>query len=180
MARARNCQECGNEIPPDDIKQGLAGLVSGTLLCSGCVQQKRQERAAQRASGEPEKSTASGGANAPAVPSFSRSGVIDPTPQEAGSLTMTSGITSFSGGAAAGGTEFRDDHLKRPVTLTGEGATRCRIFHARLNDGALHHMNVNINDWIDENEIEVKQAMSDVGLFAGKTTEQHLVVIIFY
>ena len=75
--------------------------------------------------------------------------------------------------------------LNRPLQ-TGEGsggaaATRCRIFHAKLNDGALQFMEDQINEWADGNpDITIKQSSSQVGVVEGKHPEPHLVITIFY
>lgn len=61
------------------------------------------------------------------------------------------------------------------------GAIRCRIFHAKLNEGALKFMQDQINEWIDDNaDITVKHVGTNVGIVEGKSPEPHLVVTVFY
>ena len=79
----------------------------------------------------------------------------------------------------AGGGDAKE--FKRALSCTGTGALRCRIFHAKLNEGALHYLEEQINDWTDNNDnIEIKQMATQVGVFEGKHPEPHLFVVLFY
>ncbi len=71
--------------------------------------------------------------------------------------------------------------FKRHLQHFERGAIRCRIFHAKLNDGALQFMQDQINDWIDQNpEVDVKHVSTNVGVVEGKSTEPHLIITVFY
>ncbi len=83
------------------------------------------------------------------------------------------------GSAARAGFEHKTD-FQRDLNLTGEGATRCRLFHSRLSDAPLAHMESVINEWLDENEIEVKFVTQTIGTLEGKRTEQNLLVVVWY
>jgi hypothetical protein len=69
---------------------------------------------------------------------------------------------------------------KRQVNLNGTGATRCRIFHARIAEAPLGHMQNTINEWLDANEIEVKQVGHLIGIMEGKTPEPNLLTVVWY
>lgn len=70
--------------------------------------------------------------------------------------------------------------LERPVTKGGN-ATRMKLFHAKLSDTAMRHMEGQINEWLDENpEFEVKFVETTVGPVEGKRTEEHMLVTVWY
>ncbi len=99
-------------------------------------------------------------------------------PQESG----MSKIKAFGGtGIQAAQTALDESSLKRDLQQTGRGATRCRTFHAKLNDGSIAYMNNLINEWVDNNpNIEIKFATSSVGVVEGKHAEPHLILTMFY
>ena len=51
--------------------------------------------------------------------------------------------------------------FKRPMNLKGTGATRCRVFHTKIAEAPLQVMENHINEWIDSEQIEVKQVSLD-------------------
>ena len=69
---------------------------------------------------------------------------------------------------------------KRIPTLSGTGAVRCRLFHSKITLGALDHMTNSINEWLDENEIEVKYVAQVVGTMEGKTPEPNVIITVWY
>jgi len=69
---------------------------------------------------------------------------------------------------------------KRPVNVTGTGATRCRLFHCKIADSSLEHLENQINEWIDDEGVEVKHVGHMVGLMEGKHTEPNVIVIVWY
>lgn len=70
--------------------------------------------------------------------------------------------------------------FKRPVNMDGTGATRCRIFHAKITDSSLEHMESQINSWLDSNEIEVKHVGHTIGVMEGKRSEPNMLVMVWY
>ncbi|NBB94325.1 MAG: hypothetical protein GVY16_01110 [Planctomycetes bacterium] len=86
---------------------------------------------------------------------------------------------AFGSAASRAGFEVKTD-FKRDLNVTGEGATRCKLWHSRIADGPLLHMESMINEWIDENEIEVKFVTQTIGTLEGKRSEENLLVIIWY
>ena len=100
------------------------------------------------------------------------------TDQASGPRTQ---IKAFGKGARASARELRhDEALKRPLNVTGQGATRTRTFHSKLNDAALALMDQAINEWVDSSGIEIKCASSCSGIFEGKKPEPHILVTICY
>ena len=90
-------------------------------------------------------------------------------------------IKAFGRGARASARELRhDDALKRPLNVTGNGATRTRTFHTKLNDAALALMDQAINEWVDSSELEIKSVSTCIGIFEGKKPEPHLLVTVCY
>ena len=98
----------------------------------------------------------------------------DEAPAEPGS----SKIRAFGAHAALAGTEKHE--FKRPLNLTGTGATRVRVFHSKITVAALEHMAEMINRWIDESEVEVKYVNQVVGVMEGKKPEPNVIVTVWY
>lgn len=90
-------------------------------------------------------------------------------------------IRSFgSQGGGVGRVAHDESRLTRALLEQG-GATRCRVFHAKLNDGALSFMENQINEWTDAHpDIVIKFMSTAIGIFEGKHTEPHLIVTVFY
>ena len=157
------CGECGASIYKQHIDSGIARYEGGKLLCAHCVEE--YEQAHDRAS--------SGVAEA--VESISL--------EEETDLTVKSGTQiSYSGATLGQRSQKDEDGFKRKLTPGAGGATRCRIFHAKLTDGALSFMGDTINDWLDEHpDIAIKHVTSTIGIFEGKVhAEPNLILSLFY
>ena len=90
-------------------------------------------------------------------------------------------IKPMSSPSIAGGLTPAQHKFKRHLQHQDKGAIRCRIFHAKLNDGALQFMQDQINEWIDQSpEVDVKNVSTNVGVVEGKTSQPHLIITIFY
>lgn len=70
--------------------------------------------------------------------------------------------------------------LTRPVNVDGTGATRCRVFSAKLSAPALALMQDQINRWLDGEQVEIKHVAQVVGPMQGKTVEDYLIVTVWY
>ena len=70
--------------------------------------------------------------------------------------------------------------FKRSMNLPGTGATRCRIFHCRIAVEPLENMQARINEWIDNDKIEVKQVCQELAVLEGKDAKPNLIVIVWY
>jgi hypothetical protein len=87
------------------------------------------------------------------------------------------GMRTF--GAAAAKSEHKVD-FKRPVNVNGTGATRCRLFCSKVAYSSLQHMEQQINDWLDAEQIEIKHVGHVVGVLEGKTQEPNVIVLAWY
>ena len=73
------------------------------------------------------------------------------------------------------------DHYRRPLNATGQGATRVHTFHTRLTEGAVAHLDHQINAWIDTNpDVEIKFATTTVGNWEGKHGGPSIIMTVFY
>ena len=87
------------------------------------------------------------------------------------------GVVRESSGAKA---KVEKRQFKRPLNLTGQGATRCRIFHSRIAAAPLTYMEQQINDWLDGEKIEIKNVGHVIGIMEGKTPQPNVVVMVWY
>ncbi len=161
----RVCQGCGATIYSEHLDTGIAGYHGGKLMCPHCLEEAAS--AADR--------TASG---------------ADTDDLEVISLADEDPAASSKGGGAqikAFGSEshigatFDDLNVERPLNPDASAATRCRTFHAKLNDGAVAFMNRQVNEWVDSDpNITIKFATSTIGVYEGKKADPHLILTVFY
>jgi len=166
------CAECGATIYPEHLEQHKAEKIGGRLLCKHCLADARAVTA--------------GAVPAAAAPVAAAEG--DPEPIQRVSADdvpaerAAPAIKQFGGGGstfARTGGAARD--YRRPLLADPALATRCRTFHAKLNDASLAHLNDQINDWIDgRDDVVIKFATSVIGVMEGKHADPHLIVTIFY
>lgn len=157
------CQECGATVYREHLDSGIARYEDGRLLCSHCVSEF-----------EAKHDAAEGGSGGEAFEPI----VFDDEEPDPMSQSRIHGATSH-GMATAG--SWDDSKFRRPLRPDKVGATRCRVFHCKLSEGALEFMLNQINEWLDGNDqIVVKSMNSTIGPFEGKHTEQHLMVTVFY
>ena len=83
-------------------------------------------------------------------------------------------------GAKTGGAGKQDAQYKRSLNLTGAGATRCRFFHSKVTVAAIDFIVQQINEWLDQNHIEVKYVNQVVGIMEGKTPEPNVIITVWY
>lgn len=153
------CAGCGATVYQEHLDRGLAARLSGDVYCPHCVQEKHK---ADSAMGSDEKLTLVEGQNRQPVDRSGQSGVHTPA--------------SLSDSILSG-----QCHFQRPLTPTGHGATRVRLFHSKMSDAAIGHMENQINNWLDGNpEIEVKHVTTTVGTWEGKHPDPNLIIAIFY
>ncbi len=159
----KSCSDCAANVYPEHISSGRAGFHDGKLLCAVCLEEKMEELGAD----EGEETLALVGSEDPTTPGDGMAKIQR---------------TGEKGGiGAAKSMEADDSKLHREVRDTGQGATRCRTFHAKLNESALAYMNEHLNEWVDKHEgVEIKFASTVVGTFEGKHSEPNLLVTIFY
>ncbi len=100
---------------------------------------------------------------------------LEDTSQQGG---QSANVRTF--GAAAANQAIGEKQFNRELNITGQGATRCRVFHSKISTAALEMMQRQINEWLDGDEIEVKQVCQTVGAMQGKTSENNLIVTVWY
>ena len=76
--------------------------------------------------------------------------------------------------------EAKKTEFRRPLNVTGKGATRCRLFHSRIAVAPLEHLEQQVNEWLDSEDIEIKHVGQSVGIMEGKTAKPNLVVMVWY
>ncbi len=166
-----SCDSCGAAVYPEHLESGKAGVASGKLMCPHCLAEykKTHHAAEDRYSGGTTMKAPGEGEDAEAV------ALIDEDSQ-------SSQIRSIASDSLAGAAAHIDEsHFRRPLNPDSPAATRCRTFHAKLNDGAVAYMNNQINEWADENpEVSIKYATSTIGVWEGKKADPHLILSIFY
>ncbi|MBN1943733.1 MAG: hypothetical protein JW849_10615 [Phycisphaerae bacterium] len=96
-------------------------------------------------------------------------------PDEGGSGVMKKRVA----GAEARGLTHKVQ-FTREMNLTGQGATRVRLFYSKIADGPLLHMENMINEWIEEEKLEVKHVGHVIGTLEGKRAEPNLIVMVWY
>lgn len=70
--------------------------------------------------------------------------------------------------------------FKRPVNVTKQGATRCRLFHSKVALSSLQFMENQINEWVDGDEIDIKHVGHVIGIMEGKIPEPNFIVMVWY
>ena len=70
--------------------------------------------------------------------------------------------------------------FKRQPVNTGAGATRCRMFHCKVAESSMEHMENQINIWLDDEDVDIKHVGHLVGALEGKHTEPNIIVLIWY
>ncbi|MFP3936712.1 MAG: hypothetical protein ACLFVW_00130 [Phycisphaerae bacterium] len=103
-------------------------------------------------------------------------GLVDADDDEGTKRGQIKAFGSAAGGPAISGKSGFD----RTPTTTGKGAIRCRLFHSKIAEAPLNYMQNQINEWLDEQEIEVKHVGHLVGNLEGKTTEPNMIVMVWY
>ena len=70
--------------------------------------------------------------------------------------------------------------FKRALNVTGHGATRCKVYYSKVAPPSLEFMENQINQWLDSEQIEVKQVTQIIGIMEGKTPVPNLIVMVWY
>ena len=108
---------------------------------------------------------------------------LEPDSDEEAPISLVEDSGSGSSAVRAmGGTAAvkRAAEFKRPLNLTGQGATRCRIFHSKIALGSLEFMENQINEWVDSDQVEIKHVGHIIGTMEGKRPEPNLLVMVWY
>jgi len=168
-----SCDSCGASVYPEHLKSGKAGVVEGSLRCPHCVEEYNKTHHAdeQRVVGQSSMKAPGEGEQLETV------AIVEDNESRSSSQ-----IRAISSDTLAGAADAVDDgKFSRPLNSEAFGATRCRTFHAKLNDGAVAYMNNQVNEWADAHaDVTIKYATSTIGIWEGKKADPHLIVTIFY
>ena len=190
MSQPQKCQACGASIYPEHIDAGRAGRWAGQLLCPVCYAEKKAappaaaapsaadamaaltgQPAATPAGAKPAAAPAVGAAHRPADNEEEPISLVDAAPESGSTKIQTFGQAKIREQRA----------FTRKTSVTGQGATRVRTFHAKIQAESIEFMDDAINLWLDEHpEVEVKFATSTVGTMMGKFPEPNLILNIWY
>ncbi|HOW69604.1 MAG TPA: hypothetical protein PKY77_03295 [Phycisphaerae bacterium] len=158
------CTSCGASVYPEHLQRGLAARVSGELFCPCCLAEKKKPEAA---------------ANADVPLQLVEESEVPERPSGQSSHGTTLHGTHAPGLADAVARGSRV--FKRPLNQVEDGATRVRIFHAKLSDGAIRNMEQLVNEWLDSDpEVSIKFATTTVGTWEGKHIEPNLILTLYY
>jgi len=176
-SKTRTCDECDANIPREDFLDHSAVRYKGKLLCAKCVQKVKARVASAK---QAEEAAASRSANSdmpePIHLPMPAAKEDDGKPKVvAGPSTQIHGVSGLATFKA------RERDYKRPLLKETQSATRCRTFHCKLTDASFANLNDQINEWVDESEeIEIKFALSEIGVVEGKHADPHMIVTVFY
>ncbi|MDP6047784.1 MAG: hypothetical protein QGG25_19390 [Phycisphaerae bacterium] len=103
-------------------------------------------------------------------------------PQEEEPLTISEGTStrSISHTGEIRGKASEGHRFSRPMQQSGKGATRCRIFRSKISVPAVEGLQEHINDWLDSDDIDVKDVGHLIGTMHGKIDEDNIIVMIWY
>jgi len=166
------CQECGASVYPEHIESGKARYETGKLLCPHCVVDFEKEKKEKKKASFPSDNI-----------DLSPIMFDEPDPEDMSESKADLSESRIHGFSADnfGASGWDDSKFKRKIEANAVGAVRCRIFHAKLSDGALTFMNNQINEWLDEfPDITIKFASSTIGILEGKHAEPHMMLTLFY
>jgi hypothetical protein len=172
------CTGCGASVYQEHIDSGMARHEDGKLMCPHCVAECDRARAPS-----PVGAGGGGGSSDDDDLDIFEPIAFDDADDNADkspdmSQTRVSTMTESVLGAAG---VWDDSQYDRPLDSKSTSASRCRMFHCKLSDAAVNFMGSQINDWLDKNEeIKIKFATSQIGLFEGKHSELNLILTLFY
>ncbi|HSW45787.1 MAG TPA: hypothetical protein VLM89_09465 [Phycisphaerae bacterium] len=159
--KGMSCGECSAVVYQEHLDRGLAGYRDDVLYCPHCLAERKK---LETRTPPPDAETLA---------------LVDMPPSG-----DRSGQTSLLGTAAPIAAESligESARYKRPLKQTGRGASRMRVFHAKMSDAGIRNIENLINEWLDANpEVEIKFSTSTVGPWEGKHVETHLIVCVYY
>ena len=163
----QTCDECGATVYPEHIEEGKAARIEGRLLCPFCVQ-------------EVKRAVASG-----AVPDAALEAPIELVSDADAVAAAGPGDSAIRLPGATGlsfdQVQYKEEGFRRALQPDAPGATRCRVFHSKLNDGSMAYMSEQVNNWIDaHDDVVIKFVTSNIGVVEGKHPDPHLIVTVFY
>jgi len=162
----RQCEACGASIYREHLNTGIAGYWESQLLCAHCLEKKERETTAFRGSEGGEE-----------LDTISLADDGEPVKEHAAAVKQARQMSETQLGMGT----FDVSGLDRPTDPDNACATRCRTFHAKLNEGAVAYMNREINEWVDRDQtIRIKFSTATIGIYEGKRQDPHLILSLFY
>ena len=162
------CEQCGASVYQEHLDSGIARQVNGKLLCAHCLTEYEESGGAEDDGGMFEEENL-----APIE--------FEEDDKGGTKVEMSSTRIHLQTEAARGQGVADEGKFKRLPRADGVGATRCRMFHCRISQGATDFMVNQINEWLDQhNDITLKFATTTIGMFEGKHTEPNLITTVFY
>jgi hypothetical protein len=153
-----SCSICGANIYPEHFQRGLAVRQSGQIYCRHCVEERSRA-----------------GTGAAVTTNVAAPGVEGAAPAPA--ADRPAGSPTHAHSAPAAGEEM----YRKPGHHAAGAATRMRTFHAKLSEGAILHLDQQVNSWLDTHpDIQIRFATTTVGTWEGKHPEPNLILTIFY
>jgi hypothetical protein len=105
---------------------------------------------------------------------------IEPAEDEPLSISGEGSGRSISHLAGASDAATKGFSFSRPMQQSGKGATRCRIFRSKISVLAIEGLEEHINEWLDADDIDVKEVGHLIGTMRGKVDEDNIVVLVWY
>ncbi|MBU0640401.1 MAG: hypothetical protein KKB50_16170 [Planctomycetes bacterium] len=166
------CEECGASIYPEMLDKHTAERWQDRLLCPHCLKEKKEAAPADQL---PAATAPPAEEEAHAISLALEAEEDEPMDRPSRNITFGGGGLTFEQMGSA------EDKHRRALLKGSPSATRCRIFHSKINDPSMLHMVQQINEWADQSEdIEIKFATSTIGVVEGKHADPHLIVTVFY
>ena len=176
--KVRSCDQCGANIPRDDFLSHAAARYKGKLLCAKCVQEVKSQLATQR---KPEGETGESKSVSDELEPIKLPFSFEEDEEDNKPRVVAGPSTQIHGVSGLQSFQQRERSYKRPLLKGVPEATRCRTFHCKISDASFANLNDQINEWADENEdVEIKFAISNIGVVEGKHADPHLIVTVFY
>ncbi|WP_432797337.1 hypothetical protein [Poriferisphaera sp. WC338] len=98
----------------------------------------------------------------------------DPDAPVEGNIVGSNKIRTFQQG------QEHTDHWQRETNQTGTGATHCKTFFCKLRADAIHHLDDQVNEWLDKHPAyEVKFSNVTTGKLVGKITEEAIFMTVW-
>ena len=160
IEKTKSCEVCGSTIYQEHLDSGIARVHKEKLMCAHCLKDVDVDEVGE-------------------VTDMLEPIAFDTDDDDHSASTSVAIATATD---SLGATHAWDESgRKRPLDPKNPGATRCRLFHAKLSEGALEFLNSQVNDWLDDHEdIVIKFATSSVGVFEGKHSEPAIFLTVFY
>ena len=171
QGKVRTCDECNAVIQREQFLDHTAVRYKGKLLCPTCVQEVKAKLTATK--------QAEAHADAEEDPAAVPIALVEAVDEPGDAGDHSAQIHGFSGAEM---TVKKVEHAyQRPLLKGTPSATRCRTFHCKMTDASFQNLNEQINEWADEHQdIEIKFAISSVGVVEGKHADPHLIITLFY